>query len=342
MHVLVLTQNNIVSPKYGGGLRVSALIEQLLGQGHHVSVIRFRLPDDQPSTATTRLPIRDIVVPRTSQMASVAALIHLASRTAERMALAFHSESKVDLVQSDPPWAALTGQRIAERLGVPHVLLSQNCETALARQFADSSPAHRLPIVGPLVTNLNLGVLEWAEKRVIERATLTLTPSAGDREEMASVGIRLDHVEVLPNGTNVRQATRAERDAIRSRLNLAPATPTVIFVGRMDYPPNAEAVKVICTHIAPRCPDLKFLLVGLNPPAITTPDNVIMVGAVDSVDGYLGASDLSIVPILQGSGTRIKILDAWAAGLPVLSTSVGASGLNYEAGRHIMIEDDLA
>ncbi|MDP9312300.1 MAG: glycosyltransferase, partial [Chloroflexota bacterium] len=42
------------------------------------------------------------------------------------------------------------------------------------------------------------------------------------------------------------------------------------------------------------------------------------------------------------SGTRIKILDAWAAGLPVLSTSVGASGLNYEAGRHIMIEDDLA
>src|SRR5439155_916404 len=82
--------------------------------------------------------------------------------------------------------------------------------------------------------------------------------------------------------------------------------------------------------------------VGMNPPSIETPLNVRMVGEVERVDGCLGAADMAIVPLTRGSGTRIKILDAWAAGLPVLSTSIGASGLDYVDGHNILLEDDIA
>lgn len=341
MHALVLTQHDIAAPKYGGALRVSLLVDQLLKRGIRVSAIRFRPAGDHPSPADARLPIRDVIEPPGCSVAPVAALFHLASRAAERIAFAFDREERIDLIQSDPPWTALTGDRLARRLKLPHVLLAQNCESALAAQFAKTGPARRLPIVGLVASGFNVAVLRWAEKRTMAAADLALTPSTQDREEMASIGIATRRVEILPNGTRVRRLPTRVRAEMRNRLGLSPDTPVVVFVGRMDYPPNRDAAEAICAHIAPRCPGIVFLLVGSNFPKVFVPDNVVPTGCVDEVDGYLSASDLAIVPIQRGSGTRIKILDAWAAGLPVLSTPSGASGLVYRDGVDIVLEDDI-
>jgi glycosyltransferase involved in cell wall biosynthesis len=342
MHLLLLTQNDIAAPRYGGALRVSALALQLCAAGHNVSAIRFRTASKVPSTQAAPFPIHDLVMPRGYEVASVAAISHLFGRAADRTAQTIHDNMSVDLVQSDVPWPAISGTRIARKLGVPHVLLSMNCETALARQFSATGPARKLPVLGTLVSNFNLAVLQWAEKRAVERADITFTPSEKDVEEMASVNIAPKRVEILPNGTGVRPLARRERMEMKARLGLWLETPTAIFMGRMDYPPNADAIKTICNELAPRCPGVVFMLVGINPPSIETPPNVRMVGEVDRVDGYLGAAEMAIVPLTRGSGTRIKILDAWAAGLPVLSTSIGASGLDYADGQNILIEDDIA
>ena len=341
MHLLALTFHNVLSPKYGGALRVALLLDQLLQQGHRASVIRFRSAGDVPSPPDPRLSVRDVVIPAGYPLAPLAAVTHLLSPMAERFALAFHREQPIDVIQSDPPWVALTGARLARRLDVPHVLLSQNCESALAAHIAKTAVARRLPLIGNWVADFNLALLQWAEKRVITEADLTLTPSTADRDEMASVGIPIRRVELLPNGTNMRPLPAKARLDVRRRLGLTPGTPTVIFVGRLDYPPNREAVEVIGCHIAPKCPGVVFMLVGMHPPPLTWPGNVRLMGFVDQVDDYLSASDLTVVPITFGSGTRIKILDAWAAGLPVLSTSAAASGLEYQNGVNIVIEDDL-
>ena len=340
MHILVLTQHNVADPRYGGALRVSALAEQLRRNGAHVSVIRFRSADELPSPEGGRFSVRDVIVPPGYAMASVAALYHRISRDADRAACAFHAGESVDLIQSDPPWAALTGQRLAQRLRAPHVVLAHNCESVLAAQFARAGPARRVPLAGRLLSRINLAVLRRAEKRTIESADLTLTPSAHDREEMARIGIATGRVEVLPNGTSVRPVSADVRAAMRAQLDLDPDDPVVVFVGRMDYPPNREAAEIICKDIAPRCPAARFVLVGSHPPAGPKPANVTSTGSVAEVETYLSAGDLAIVPMLRGSGTRIKILDAWAAGLPVLSTSTGASGLGYRNGVDIVIEDD--
>ena len=341
MHLLALTYNNVGSPRSGGALRVASLCWELLKAGHNVSVIRFRKPDDMPSPSSGEMTIHDIVLPPGHDLAPVAALTHTLSRKADRLAHGIHMVTPLDVVQSDPPWISLDGARIARKLGVPHMVLSQNCETVLARQFSLNGPARKVPVVGSLLANFNIEVTRRAEKRTLEGAALVLTPSAQDEVEMASVGIKLRVMRVLPNGTGVRRLSKEERTEARIRLGLHAERPAVIFVGRMDYLPNRDAIDTICERIGPACPGVTFMLVGSNPPAIQTPANVQLIGYVESVDEYLAAADLAIVPITRGSGTRIKILDAWAAGLPVLSTSTGASGLGYTEGENIAIEDDL-
>lgn len=342
MHVLILTFHNVLAPQYGGALRVARLLDQLLRKGHRVSVMRFCLASDTPSLAHPPLSVRDLIVPGGYPLAPLAALTHFLSWSAERYALALHQEKPIDVLQSDLPWVALTGERLARRLQVPHVLLSQNCESTLATHIAKTAIARRLPLIGNWVADFNVTLLQWAEKREITLADLTLTPSTADRDEMASVGIPIQRVELLPNGTTVQPQSPSARQEMRQRLGLSSGTPTVIFVGRLDYPPNREAVEVIGCQIAPQCPQVVFLMIGLNPPQLPWPENVKQLGFVDRVDDYLNASDLAVVPITFGSGTRIKILDAWAAGLPVLSTSAAASGLKYNEGVNIFIEDDLS
>jgi glycosyltransferase involved in cell wall biosynthesis len=158
---------------------------------------------------------------------------------------------------------------------------------------------------------------------------------------MTSLGIDATRVKILANGTSVRYLPESVRLDVRARLGIAQFAPVVIFLGRMDYPPNVQAVHTIREQIAHKCPGVTFLLVGSNPPKLDLPSNVLMVGRVDSVDEYLRAADIAVVPIEQGSGTRIKILDSWAAGLPVISTRAGASGIGYQHEENIVIEDEI-
>ncbi len=149
MHVLVLTQNNIAPARYGGALRVATLAHHLKKDGHRVSVIRFVSPGEAPS-AECDLHICDVSVPRGYPMAPIAMVYHLLDRVAIRHALKLDALQKISLVQSDVPWAALTGHRVSMSLGVPHVLLSMNCETdsrapILAGRSRTQAAIHRRP-----------------------------------------------------------------------------------------------------------------------------------------------------------------------------------------------------
>jgi glycosyltransferase involved in cell wall biosynthesis len=159
-----------------------------------------------------------------------------------------------------------------------------------------------------------------------------------------------------PDATAARAIAPTARVAVYP--NALPATPqpphadeeAIVFSGNLEYHPNVQAVAFFRARIWPilrdRWPGLVWRLVGKNPLAVsrfTSGDPRIEVaGAVGDSIGELARSRVAVVPLLTGSGTRLKILEAWAAGLPVVSTAVGAEGLPVRDGQTALLADDPA
>ncbi len=158
--------------------------------------------------------------------------------------------------------------------------------------------------------------------------------SEHDRARLA-----LTNVTVIPNGFDAPSRPRG-RDEVSS-------SPTLLLPGFFWYGPNSDAATWLATAIAPRVrmkvPGARVRLVGLVPPwlaRLDDPPAFTVVGHVDSMEPELCSADLVAVPIRFGSGTRVKILEAFAHRIPVVSTTLGAEGLGAEDGRHLLLSDD--
>src|SRR6185369_17848392 len=109
----------------------------------------------------------------------------------------------------------------------------------------------------------------------------------------------------------------------------------VLFVGFFRHEPNVEAVRYFCSDVLPRIravrPDVRFRIVGAYPPEVVRRlgerEGVEVTGGVEDIAPYYRRAAVFVAPVLQGSGTRLKILEAMASGCPVVSTTIGAEGL---------------
>jgi glycosyltransferase involved in cell wall biosynthesis len=121
----------------------------------------------------------------------------------------------------------------------------------------------------------------------------------------------------------------------------------VVFSGNMEYHPNRSAVRFFRSGIWPilraRWPALIWRLVGKNPAAVsrfTAGDpRIEVIGPVDDAIRELARARVAVVPLLAGSGTRFKILEAWSAGVAVVSTTIGAEGLPAHDGENLLVAD---
>lgn len=153
-------------------------------------------------------------------------------------------------------------------------------------------------------------------------------------------------VWVVPNGYEpATPAPHTDLDSAR------PAGPVLVMVGLLTYEPNRDAAAFFATEILPRIrlhrPDARFHVVGrYDSESAVGPlrglPGVEVLGEVVDMAGQLAAAEIAVVPIRFGGGTRIKILEAFAHGLPVVSTTVGCEGLDVIDGEHLLVADDPA
>ncbi len=119
----------------------------------------------------------------------------------------------------------------------------------------------------------------------------------------------------------------------------------ILFTGNLEYEPNIAAVRHFRDKIWPlvrqRAPAVEWRIAGKNPGAIQDFVNgdprIRVTGVMEDAIATLGCAKIAVVPLLSGSGTRFKILEAWAAGTPVISTPIGAEGLTCNAGEHLLL-----
>jgi len=188
------------------------------------------------------------------------------------------------------------------------------------------------------LTLLQVPALMYAERKCIGASAATFVCSEGDRRYLERL-YRTDRVHVVPNSVPIPDG-------------ITPQCPTaaVLFVGAYSYKPNADAAQFLIREIWPsirnEIPDARLVIVGKNPERIpayrNAPEGVRFTGFVASVATAYAAARVVCCPILSGAGTRIKIIEAAAHGRAIVSTPVGAEGLDFIPGEEIAIASSAA
>jgi len=222
-------------------------------------------------------------------------------------------------------------------LHYPTLCMAHNVESVVWRrnQLVEQNPITRLYF------GLQAEKMERFERTAFARFTRISAVSDQDKE-IISKWIAPDRIAVVPNGVDVRyfQGKKGKEDP-----------GSLLFVGSLDWRPNVDCVLYFLDEIWPRikaeCPAVKFFIVGRNPaPGLISRAEregfVTVRGSVEDVRPYLDGAEVCVVPLRAGSGSRLKILEALSMQKAVVSTSIGAEGLEVEQGKHLLIADKPA
>ena len=327
----------------GGQLRAASLLEYL-GLHYDVDVIVFRQPGapDPASLFPSRLVRRVTVLDLPPNGRSFAArALRNAGRVVRRIPplvdrfAGFSAQidralsgTRYDLGVIDHFWCAPYLEQLAP-VCARTVLDLHNVESVLHGRCATAEG---------LATAAAHRVFQHASQELerlwLPRFSLVLATSQADVERARAIALQAIFA-VYPNALpSTPRPAAGDQEAI-------------VFSGNMEYHPNVTAVRFFRLEIWPRLrgqwPNLVWRLVGKNAAAVrrfTTGDPRIEVtGPVVDAVCELARSRVAVVPLLTGSGTRLKILEAWAAGLPVVSTTIGAEGLPVRDGENALLAD---
>jgi len=282
----------------GGGLRSASLLEYLR-RHYGVTVASFTLPHHQKHFAARawRNGLRFLrgVPPLYDRYSGFEAQLPL--------------NTHYDVAVVEHFWCASYAAALR-----PHcdllILDLHNIESELSRTHAQATGGAQ-----SFLLNHFAAAYKKLERQWIPRYDAVLVTSEADRK-------RIDHPRVIvyPNALpEIAQPDVAEEDCI-------------VFSGNLEYHPNIEAVRWFRAAIWPKVREKTiWRLIGKNPEAIAGivagDERIQLIGPVDDAVREIAKAKISIVPLLSGSGTRFKILEAWAAGRAVVSTSLGAEGL---------------
>ena len=212
-------------------------------------------------------------------------------------------------------------------------LFQHNVESVIWERHAQSG---RTPLHRSYFALQAKKMLRW-EQRVCRSVANVVAVSENDASLMKS-RFSLSDVSWVPTGVDTQYFERP--GASERRFDL-------VFVGSMDWMPNIDGIRWFLAEIYPLIrkakPRCSLAIVGRNPAntivEAAKAHKVTVTGTVPDVRPYLWDSSISIVPLRIGGGTRLKIFEAMASGVPVVSTTIGAEGLPAENGRDICIGD---
>lgn len=238
----------------------------------------------------------------------------------------------IEGVFCESPQVLRAGIRLADEYDARLVLNKHNAMYNLLDQQLKARP-----IPGP-VRRRAVENLRSLEQRGIDAADAVVYQSEDDVRCFSHTPDTI--VKTIPNGCDFDSINRGgDPEQVSEELGLDRNRTICIFVGAYDYEPNAKAAELIIERIAPSLPDVEFLLVGRDPPT-ATPSNVHAPGYVKDLAGALSLADVALCPLTMGSGTKLKMLDYLAAGLPIVTTTIGAQGLPITDGETALVRDD--
>jgi glycosyltransferase involved in cell wall biosynthesis len=261
------------------------------------------------------------------------AVSKFSSKQVRRILQSWLNEDRFDVAVCDFLSVSLDFPR-AHR--TPAVLFQHNVESILWERQAEHEPN----FIKRMVFKIEAAKMRRYERETVARFPRVIAVSDHDRKEMSAM-TESSRISVVPTGVDLKQ--------YRAAAVASAEEPIVIFVGSMDWEANIDGVDYFCREIWPsvkeRAPEARLRIVGRNPhPRVKklAGESIEVTGTVPSVVEHLKEAAVFVVPLRVGGGTRLKIYEAMAMGKAVVSTSIGAEGLDVTGGRDILLADGAA
>ena len=342
MKILFITSQFPFPPDSGWNIRVFNFI-RFLSAKHKITLLSFYTEKDDPSkfSELSGYCSEIFTIRRSSSynpldlakglLTSIPFSIwNYKSRKMEKKAKEIISSRKYDVIQVEDihmsqylPWDC-SGLKILDM---------HNVESEYLERFSEIEK----DVFKKYYASLTAGKLKKYEISNSKKFDLCLTVSEKDLKTF-QLFAQPRSLEVIPNGVDLNYFSTKE-------VKTDPLT--LLFLGKLDYRPNIDAMFYFMEKIWPliikRIPDAKFLVVGKDMPenlkSSLKSKNVILKGYVEDIREVLSSCSVMVVPLRYGGGTRIKILEAFAMGKPVVSTTLGCEGIEVHSGEEILIAD---
>jgi glycosyltransferase involved in cell wall biosynthesis len=347
-NILIVTRSDLFPDDHGAAVKIVETARALSQHGRKVGIVsddrkHWWLFEDGKKQRL-RLPfwLRLFSLPR-----PLSSLLHLSKDLPESNAFLYlpltdnsffwhclYAGKKLNagILQAEFPAYAKPCIEAREILHAAVVLVEHNVEYA------------RLKAQVPELSNEQFRNLQAIEIDLCNCSDAVICVSDNDRQQLLNDGVKPGLLHTIPHGFNPEPYTLPAINELREQFGLPENAVLMAFHGTFSYPPNRDALQVFSEILLPQLEhtDLPFhvIAIGRNPPRDTLHPNIHFTGSVDEVGPWLKACDMAVIPLREGGGTRMKIIDCFAASLPVVSTSKGIEGIPVVNQREAIISDD--
>jgi len=353
--ILFLTPQVPYPPEQGTAIRNYNLIVQVATR-HDVALLSFA---DERNGATDAGPLQDLCAPlrivpvptRSMQDRLRTLLMTRAPDMAFRLFSQEYAAALQDLLARESfdiiqiegielaRYGLMVRQWLKER--APAIVFDDhNAEYLLQRRSFETDLRHPKRWAAALYSLMQWRRLARFERTVCRLSDAVVAVSDADAQALRQLVARLTPL-VVPNGVDIARYTPDLPDSLPLQH------PAIVFTGKMDFRPNVDAMLWFHHHVWPLVrndvPDAHLWVVGKSPHRHLYPlrddPSVTVTGYVPDILPYFGGADVYVVPLRIGGGTRLKVLEAMSAGLPLVSTTLGVEGLGLLSGEHALLAD---
>lgn len=355
MRFLLLTPQIPYPPRQGASLRNYYIVRGLAQMGQ-VTLLTFR-EENQTSDPAVLAPLLECAtthcIPAPARTTTTR-LWQLVSSTwpdmAHRLYCPTFAQKLEQLLQNNPfDVVQIEGLELACYIPLIQqtsprskiVFDNHNAETALQKRAMQTDLKHPGRWLAALYSAVQVVKLYWFERWACQTAAAVTVVSETDAQILQKVMPNKRPV-VIPNCIDVQAYDRLPYDSHVAY--------DLVFTGKMDYRPNVDAIlwftEAVWPLIKSQHPDTTLAIVGQKPhdslQSLADWPGITLTGLVDDVRPYLAGAKIIVMPLRMGSGTRLKFIEACAAGKGIVTTRIGAEGFEISSGREAFVADDPA
>lgn len=353
MKIVLITQILPYPPNAGPRVKTWNVLRHLLDRGHEVTLVSYVREEERPYLPVLEMlcaevhaiPInrsrwKDIYFWLKSHLSGRPFLVERDDLPAMRSTVhQLVGSGEFDAMHMDQVTMAQFAPR-ADPGKCIRVFDAHNATWTILDRMRQSSPLWMKPLLAMETKRM----LDF-ETRVIERCDWTLAVTEIDRRalsrNLSSNGRAADNFAVIPIAVDTEDFEPVRRD---------PGAKKVFTFGTLHYAPNADGIRWFLAEVWPRVqtaiPDAELTITGANPPedflhlANNPGSNLTVTGYVEDLIPYFEQASVLVVPVLSGSGMRVRILESMSRAMPLVSTTIGVEGIDVEHGTHLLVANE--